>query len=75
MAVPRTVRRVGRRERQLRAEQIREEEIHRSALRKEDLRQAQIRRKRIEAVKAVFAFLGTIAVFAFLYWLANTRLH
>ena len=75
MAIPRTVRRMSRLEKQLREEQIREEEIHRSELRKEHFRQAQIRRKWIEAVKAVLAFLGTIAVFAFLYWLANTRLH
>jgi hypothetical protein len=75
MAVHSTVHRVSRRERDLRQARIRAEEARRSGLRSDQLRRAQTRRKRVEAVKAVLAFLATMGVFVFLYWLANTDLH
>lgn len=74
MAVPKTVRRLTRRQSELRRDQLRREQLIRDQHRTAQRRKTDFRRECAEGAKGTLLILGILGFFALVYWLAISNL-
>lgn len=70
MAVPRTIRRLSRRQSESRKDQLRKDQLLRDHYRRDHRRRMERRRQRVEGLKGTLVLLAILGFFALIYWLA-----
>jgi len=74
MPVPKSIRRLNRRQSELRREQLRHEQFRRERLRAARRREAEFRGKCLDTLKGTLFIVAILAFFAMIYWLAVSEL-